>query len=77
MLTQEDDVEIHALTARWTVSAIARHNGRDRNTSLDHVWLFDPAPAETRTCCTTGNRSRCIAVIKQRTVLQAKQLGRT
>lgn len=33
MLTQEDDVEIHALAARgWTVSAIARHTGRDRKT---------------------------------------------
>lgn len=33
MLTQEDDVEIHALAARgWTKSAIARHTGRDRKT---------------------------------------------
>lgn len=33
MLTQEDDVEIHALRRRgWTVSAIARHTGRDRKT---------------------------------------------
>jgi transposase len=33
MLTQEDDVEIHALAARgWSVSAIARHTGRDRKT---------------------------------------------
>jgi len=33
MLTQEDDVEIHALHARgWSVSAIARHTGRDRKT---------------------------------------------
>jgi len=33
MLTQEEDVEIHALHARgWTVSAIARHTGRDRKT---------------------------------------------
>lgn len=33
MLTQEDDVEIHALRAKgWTVSAIARHTGRDRKT---------------------------------------------
>jgi hypothetical protein len=33
MLTQEDDVEIHALGARgWSVSAIARHTGRDRKT---------------------------------------------
>ena len=33
MLTEEDDVEIHALARRgWTVSAIARHTGRDRKT---------------------------------------------
>ncbi|WP_353649459.1 IS21 family transposase [Nakamurella sp. A5-74] len=33
MLTQEDDVDIHALRKRgWTISAIARHVGRDRKT---------------------------------------------
>ena len=33
MLTQEEDVEIHALRKRgWSVSAIARHLGRDRKT---------------------------------------------
>ncbi|MGC2374563.1 MAG: hypothetical protein WA484_11890, partial [Solirubrobacteraceae bacterium] len=33
MLTQEEDVEVHALHGRgWTVSAIARHTGRDRKT---------------------------------------------
>jgi transposase len=33
MLTLEDDVEIHALARRgWSVSAIARHTGRDRKT---------------------------------------------
>lgn len=33
MLTQEDDVEIHALRKKgWTISAIARHTGRDRKT---------------------------------------------
>jgi len=33
MLTEEDDVEIHALKARgWSVSAIGRHTGRDRKT---------------------------------------------
>ena len=31
MLTDEDDVDIHALARRgWSVSAIARHSGRDR-----------------------------------------------
>jgi len=33
MLTQEDDVEIHALAKRgWNKSVIARHTGRDRKT---------------------------------------------
>ncbi|HTE59279.1 MAG TPA: IS21 family transposase, partial [Solirubrobacteraceae bacterium] len=33
MLTEEDDVEIHELARRgWSVSAIARHTGRDRKT---------------------------------------------
>jgi transposase len=33
MLTEEDDVEIRALARRgWSVSAIARHTGRDRKT---------------------------------------------
>jgi len=33
MLTEEDDVEIHALARRgWSLSAIARHTGRDRKT---------------------------------------------
>ncbi len=33
MLTQEQDVEIHALRERgWTVSETARHTGRDRKT---------------------------------------------
>ena len=33
MLTQEAEVEIHALAARgWSVSAIARHTSRDRKT---------------------------------------------
>src|SRR5688572_27501810 len=33
MLTWEDDVEVHALRKQgWTISAIARHLGRDRKT---------------------------------------------
>ena len=38
MLTQEDDVEIHALAARgWSKSAIARHTGRDRKTVAEYL----------------------------------------
>ncbi len=33
MLAREEDVEAHALSQQgWTVSAIARHLGRDRKT---------------------------------------------
>ena len=33
MLTQEDDVDAHALRKRgWSISAIARHLGHDRKT---------------------------------------------
>jgi transposase len=42
MLTQEDDVEIHALAKRgWKVSAIARHTGRDPKTV--RKYLTQPA----------------------------------
>ena len=38
MLTQEDDVEIHALAERgWSISAIARHTGRDRKTIRSYL----------------------------------------
>jgi len=44
MLTQEDDVEIHALAARgWTKAAIARHTGRDGKTISK--YLARPASA--------------------------------
>jgi transposase len=44
MLTEEDDVEIHALAARgWSVSAISRHTGRDRKTV--RAYLARPARA--------------------------------
>jgi transposase len=44
MLTEEDDVEIHALTRRgWSVSAIARHTGRDRKTIRG--YLAGPRPS--------------------------------
>lgn len=38
MLTEEDDVEIYALAKRgWSISAIARHTGRDRKTVRVHL----------------------------------------
>jgi transposase len=40
MLTEEDDVEIHALAARgWSVSAISRHTGRDRKTVRKYLEM--------------------------------------
>ena len=45
MLTQEDDVEIHALHARgWSLSAISRHTGRDRKTVAKYVKGRGPGP---------------------------------
>ena len=33
MLTREDDIDVHALHRQgWTISAIARHLGKDRKT---------------------------------------------
>src|SRR5680860_1038033 len=33
MLTREDDIDVHALRRQgWTISAIARHLGKDRKT---------------------------------------------
>lgn len=44
MLTEADDVEIHTLARRgWSVSAIARHTGRDRKTVSK--YLTGPAAA--------------------------------
>jgi transposase len=38
MLTWEDDVEVHALRKRgWSISAIARHTGRDRKTVRSYL----------------------------------------
>jgi len=50
MLTEEDDVEVHALARLgWSVSAIARHTGRDRKTIAKYLAGRgpgrDPAPS--------------------------------
>jgi transposase len=48
MLTQENDVEIHALAARgWNQSAISRHTGRDRKTIRKYLAAGE-APARER-----------------------------
>ncbi len=51
MLTQEDDVEIHALARRgWSVSAIARHTGRDRKTIAKYLAGKAPSRALAPRC---------------------------
>jgi transposase len=48
MLTQENDVEIHALAARgWNQSAISRHTGRDRKTVRKYM-AADAVPSRER-----------------------------
>src|SRR5437899_5538046 len=47
MLSEEDDVERHALARRgWKVSAIARHTGRDRKTV--RKYMSGPGPSRQR-----------------------------
>jgi transposase len=51
MLTQEDDVEIHALARRgWSVSAIARHTGRDRKTIARYLAGQGPSRERAPSC---------------------------
>jgi transposase len=51
MLTEEDDVEIHALAARgWSVSAISRHTGRDRKTVSKYLREPRPVRAPAASC---------------------------
>jgi transposase len=51
MLTQEDDVEIHALARRgWSVSAIARHTGRDRKTVRKYLQGAGPSREPGPSC---------------------------
>ena len=51
MLTQEDDVEIHALARRgWSKSAIARHTGRDRKTIAKYLAGEGPSGEPVPSC---------------------------
>lgn len=51
MLTEEDDVEIHALARRgWSVSEIARHTGRDRKTVRKYLAGPSPSREPTPSC---------------------------
>jgi transposase len=52
MLTQENDVEIHALAARgWNQSAISRHTGRDRKTVRKYLAAGDVPVRERAASC--------------------------
>ncbi|MHB8660107.1 MAG: hypothetical protein ACYC91_19640 [Solirubrobacteraceae bacterium] len=53
MLTQENDVEIHALAARgWNQSAISRHTGRDRKTVRKYLTAGEgPVVRERAVSC--------------------------
>ena len=51
MLTQEDDVEIHALARRgWLKSAIARHTGPDRKTIAKYLAGSGPTRERPPSC---------------------------
>jgi transposase len=51
MLTEEDDVEIHALAARgWSVSAISPHTGRDRKTVRTYLASPKAVRADVPSC---------------------------
>jgi transposase len=52
MLTQENDVEIHALAARgWNQSAISRHTGRDRKTVRKYLTVGEVPAREPALSC--------------------------
>jgi transposase len=52
MLTQENDVEIHALAARgWNQSAISRHTGRDRKTIRKYLTAGEGPVRERAASC--------------------------
>jgi hypothetical protein len=52
MLTQENDVEIHALHARgWNQSAISRHTGRDRKTVRKYLAAGGGPAREREASC--------------------------
>ncbi len=76
MLTEEDDVEIHALAARgWSVSAISRHTGRDRKTV--RTYLAAPrAPRVPALSCLEPYRSYIAARFEDDPHLEATVLHR-
>jgi len=50
MLTREDDIDVHALRRQgWTITAIARHLGRDRKTIRTYLAGDRQAGVRART----------------------------
>jgi len=67
MLTQEDDVDVHALARRgWTISAIARHLGRDRKTV--RAYLAGGRTAGARAASTSDPLEPFVGYLRQRLV---------
>jgi len=59
MLTQEDDVDAHALHRQgWTISAIGRHLGRDRKTIRADLFGDRVAGQRASSTRTLSPRSR-------------------
>ena len=78
MLTQEDDVEIHALARRgWTKSAIARHTGRDRKTIQKYLARPVGAPGRERAAELLGAVPRlCGSPVRRRSARRRDVLHR-
>lgn len=65
MLTQENDVDVHALKRQgWTVSAIARHLGHDRKTI--RAYLAGERVAGQRAATTTDPLEPFLDYLRQR-----------
>jgi transposase len=65
MLTQEEDVEIHALRKQgWSISAIARHTGRDRKTV--RAYLTGDRQAGVRVAAVEDGFDRVEPYVRQR-----------
>ena len=70
MLTQENDVEIHALAARgWNQSAISRHTGRDRKTVRKYL-AAGGVPARERA-------ASCLGAVPRRISRRGSSMTRT
>jgi hypothetical protein len=77
MLTQENDVEIHALAKRgWNQSAISRHTGRDRKTVRKYLAAGEMPVRERASSCLEPWRSYIEARFGDDAHLEASVLHR-